>query len=260
MLHLAREYYDRRTLVWVLTRRALITRYRGTALGFVWTFLHPLVQFVIYAVVFGTVMRVDLPGGDYAAFLIAGMLPWSLFAQSVAISTTSILGDAAWIRQASFSPAIPPLVTNVSGLVNFLLGIPILIGVLWVLGRPPTVHVAYLPVAILILLPITLGLSLILAPLTVRYRDVGQLVQAILPMWFFLTPIIYPIEMVPEGYRWVFRLNPMSHAIEPFQEIFYYGRAPDLRGAAVALLVGVVSLGVGSWVLRSMRDRIPEEL
>lgn len=258
MLELPREYLRSRSLVWALTRRALIARYRGTGLGFLWTFLHPLVLFGVYALVFGVYVRLDVP--DYPAFLLSGLLPWTWFAQSLAISTTSILGDAPWIRQAAFSPGISPLVVNLAGGVNFALGVPVLLAILALLGVRPSPWLLCLPLLMALQLLLGLGLSLASAALTVRYRDVAQLVQAVLTPLFFLTPVLYPTDVVPERWAWLVRLNPLAHLMQAYQRVFYRGEPPDPRGLAVVAVAAALALLGGAVVLERLRDRIPEEL
>lgn len=260
MFRLVRESFGRRTLVWVLVRRALITRYRGTALGFMWTFLHPLVLFVVYAWVFGYVLKVETPEGNFATFLLAGLLPWTWFGQSVAMSSTSILGDAGWIRQAAFPPPVSPIVVNVATLVNFALELPVLLVILAFLGAPPSLALFALLPVVLIQFVFALGLSLGVAALTVRYRDVAQLVQAILTPWFFATPILYPVSMIPERMLWVNDVNPMAHLSKAYQDILFRGVAPDPVGLAGVFVVSLVVVFGGNAIMNSMRDRIPEEL
>ncbi|MGE0709608.1 MAG: ABC transporter permease [Planctomycetota bacterium] len=258
MHQLAREYLERRHLVWVLTQRALIARYRGTALGFLWTFLHPLLLLVVYGLVFGVFVRVEVP--RYAAFLFVGLLPWWWFAKTLAVSSTSILADAPWVRQAAFSPTISPLVANLAGLVDFALGVPVLLGVLWWQGAPPTPWAALLPLLMLLQLGLGLGLGLGLAALSVRYRDTIQLVAAVTPLLFFLTPIVYPASLVPERYAILLTLNPLAHLAQAYQAVLYHGQAPDPRGLAVVAAAAAAALVVGERVLDALRDRIPEEL
>lgn len=258
MLELAREYARQRHLVWVLTQRTLVARYRGTALGFLWTFLHPLLLLVVYALVFGVFVRMDVP--HYAAFLFAGLLPWWWFAKTLAVSTTSILGDAPWVRQAAFSPTIPPLVANLAGLVDFALGVPILLVILAWQGAPPRPALAYLPLLCLLQFQLALGMGLALSALAVRFRDTIQLVQAITPLLFFLTPILYPASVVPEGYRWLLTYNPLAHLAQAYQAVLYHGQAPAPLSLAVVFGAGLVACVVGERVLDALRDRIPEEL
>lgn len=258
MQSLIREYWGRRALLVVLTRRTLIARYRGTSLGFLWTFLHPLMLFAVYAVVFGIVVRVEVP--NYSAFLLAGLLPWTWFAQGIAVATTSVLADAPWIQQASFSPAVPPLVSNLAGLVNFLFGLVVLLIILALLGVTPTIWLLALPVVIGLQFLFLSGISLATASISVRYRDSVNLVQSLLPMWFFLTPVVYPASMVPDQYRWLLDLNPMTHLIGAYQAILFDGRAPEPLGLGIVFVWGVAAVWIGNRIYVALRDRIPEEL
>ncbi len=258
MVDLLREYWDQRTLVWVLTRRQLIARYRGTALGFLWTFLHPLLLFAVYALVFGVFVRVDLE--RYPAFLLAGLLPWTWFAQGLAIGTTATLADGPWIRQAAFSPAIPPLVIALSALINFVLELPVVLGILLALGVRPGPSLALLPLVAALQFAFGLGLSLATSALAVRYRDTIQLLQALLPIWFFLTPVIYPLTQVPPRYVWLLDLNPMTHLAVAYQSVLYAGELPSPGRLAAAGACAVAAVVAGSAVLNRLRDRIPEEL
>lgn len=251
------EWLERRVLVAALVRRSLIARYRGTSLGFLWSFLHPALLFVAYALVFGVYVRLDVE--RYPAFLCAGLLPWTWFAQSVANGTTSILGDAPFVRQGCFSAAVPPVVLALATFVNFLLGLPVLVVVLLTLGAPPTPWLALAPVVAAIQLLFVTGVSLGLGALCVRYRDTIQLVQATLPILFLLTPVAYPFQVVPEPWAWLVRLNPLAHLIEAWRDVLL-GHAPDPRGLAVAAAAGLVTCVAGAWTLEALRDRIPEEL
>lgn len=257
VLGIVQEWLERRVLVGALVRRALIARYRGTSLGFLWSFLHPAVLFGAYALVFGVYVRVDVE--RYPAFLCAGLLPWTWFAQAVAIGTTSILGDAPFVRQGAFSPAVSPLVVALSTFVNFVLGLPVLVLALLLLGAPPTPWLALAPVVAAIQLLFVTGVSLGLGALCVRFRDTVQLVQSTLPILFLLTPVAYPAALVPEPWAWGVRLNPLAHLVQAWQAVLL-GRPPEPVGLAVAAACGLLACLVGAWTLEALRDRIPEEL
>ncbi len=258
MLELFREYWERRALVGVMTRRYLIARYRGTALGFLWTFCHPLLLFAVYALVFGVFVRV--PVERYPAFLLAGLLPWTWFAQGLALGASATLTDGTWIRQAAFSPAIPPLVVTLATLVNFACELPIVLAILLALGVTPSPWLALLPLVAALQLALGLGLALATSALAVRYRDTIQLLQAISPIWFFLTPVVYPLSQVPAPYARLLELNPVTHLVGAYQAILYRGEPPSLAALGAAALYGLLALVAGAAVLKRLRDRIPEEL
>jgi lipopolysaccharide transport system permease protein len=258
MSGIVREWIERRALVDALVRRALIARYRGTSLGFLWSFVHPAILFCAYALVFGIYIRMEVEG-SYPAFLCAGLLPWTWFAQAVAMGTTAVLGDAPFVRQGAFSPAVSPLVVAVSTFVNFVLSLPVLLVVLAVLGVSPTPWLGLVPLLAALQLVMCLGCALLLSALCVRYRDTIQLVQALLPILFLLTPVVYPATIVPEPWAWVLRMNPLAQLMMAWQDVFL-GRAPDPIGLLTVGVGAVTAYVVGALVLDALRDRIPEEL
>lgn len=251
------EWLERRALVAALVRRALIARYRGTSFGFLWTFMHPAMLFVAYALVFGEFVRVDVE--RYPAFLVAGLLAWSWLAQALAIGTTSILADGPFIRQGAFPPSVSPLVVALATLVNFALSVPVVLALLAALGVGPTRWLLLAPVVALVQLLMVLGASMALSAVCVRYRDVIQLVQSALPILFLLTPVAYPASMVPERWRWLIDVNPIAHLVQAWQQVLL-GEPVDGRHLVVAGVASVVACGVGALVVEALRDRIPEEL
>lgn len=258
MFGIVREWIERRALVGALVRRALIARYRGTSLGFLWSFVHPAVLFVAYALVFGVYVRIEVEG-SYSAFLCAGLLPWTWFAQSIAMGTTATLGDAPFVRQGAFSPAVSPLVVVIATFCNFVFSLPVLLVVLAALGTPLTPWLALAPVLALLQLLLCLGGALFLSAMCVRYRDTIQLVQAVMPIVFLLTPVAYPPTLVPEPYTWAVRLNPLAQLMTAWQDVLL-GRAPDPVGLITVAVGATLALVVGAFVLEALRDRIPEEL
>jgi lipopolysaccharide transport system permease protein len=256
---MVRGWVARRALVAALVRRALIARYRGTALGFLWSFLHPLLMLGAYALVFGVYARLGSEVKDYPAFLVAGLLPWAWLAQGIAVGTTSILGDAPFARQAAFPPSVSALVQALAGFVNFALGIPVLLAILWLLGAPPTPWLLLLPVVAAIQLALLLGLTLALSTMCVRFRDTAQLVQAGLPILFLVTPIAYPPGLVPGRFAWLVRLNPLAHLADAFRAALL-GERPDPLGLAIAAACALGLVVVGARVCDALAERIPEEL
>ncbi|MCA8922819.1 MAG: ABC transporter permease [Planctomycetes bacterium] len=254
---LLRDYASRWALLRVLTRRELVARYRGTALGFGWSLFQPAFTLVVYALVFGVFVQVGVE--RYPAFLCAGLVPWTWFAQSTAMGTTSILGHAPFLKQGSMSPAIPPGVIALATAVNFFLTLPLVVGLIWLLGEPPGVSLAFLPVLIAIQGLLCWGLALCLGVLCVRYRDLAQLVQTLLPLAFVLTPVLYPAERVPASFAWVLAINPLAPLVEGYQRAFLGRGAPPL-GVLIPLALGVGCVVVGAWLSERSRDRIAEEL
>ena len=246
-----------RSLVFALLVRQLQARYRGSVLGFVWTFLNPLLLMAVYALVFRFFMRLAVD--NYALFLLAGLLPWTWFASSLSEGTNSIVGGSSLVTKSLFPTEILPTVVVLANMVNFLLSIPLLLVAAWLYGLP--IHLlpwlSLVPVIVLQLV-FTLGAVLALAALNVHYRDVQHVVANLLLLWFFLTPIVYPVWQVPESMQPLFWVNPMALFAESYQAVFVHSAWPELETLAMLALYALVSLLVGAKIFDGYRDTFPE--
>jgi len=256
---IAAELYRYRALVWALARRDLLARYRGTVVGFGWTLLHPLIYLGAYTLVFGRVAHLGVD--KYPAFLFSGLLPWTWFSSSVLVGTTSILADAPLVKRAAFPASVPPLVVALASLGNFLLALPVLAAVLVTTGVRPSSALLAIPLIIALQFLLGLGAATGLAALTVRFRDVTQLAQAITPLAFILTPIAYPSELlVREVGPLAVWANPLALLARSWQSVLWAGELPHPRELAALAGYACAALVLGSLVLDALRDRIPEEL
>jgi lipopolysaccharide transport system permease protein len=250
--------YRYRALIQVLVERELKARYRGTALGFCWSFVNPLLLMLIYVLVFSVYMRIDME--KYPAFLLCGILPWSWFAAGLLEATHSIIGNGSLIKKVYLSSEIFPLVSIGSNMMHYLLSIPILFGVMLLYQVQLSTVVFVFPVILGVQFLFTYGLALILSSLAVQFRDLLHIVPNLLMFWFLLTPIFYPMTTVPEKYRILVDLNPMAHFIMAYQDIFFYGRLPSLTGLTVMLLLSCILLGLGMVFFAARQDLLVEEL
>jgi ABC-type polysaccharide/polyol phosphate export permease len=259
-----RQLVRYRALVVSLVGRELKARYRGSVLGFLWTFVNPLLLLLVYSFVFGVVM----PGArspeieHYPLFLFCGILPWTWFSSSLLESCTSLTGSGSLLRKVTFPAEILPAVTVFTGLVNFALGLVILAAFSIYAGVPIlTADLAWLPVIVLIQLALTLGLALILSSLSVHFRDIRDLLGNLMTLWFFGTPIIYPYTQAPERFRPLLDLNPFTHLAVAYQEVLYVGGPyRDGQRLLVVGLLGAVSLLVGYAVFDRLRETFAEEV
>jgi lipopolysaccharide transport system permease protein len=231
-------------LVRTLVVRELKARYRASVLGFLWSFINPLVLMLVYALVFSFYLRTGTEA--YAAFLASGLLPWIWFSSSLVEGTSSIVNGANLVNKALFPAEVLPVVPVVSNLVHFLLGLPILALFLIFYALWLTPLVWLLPVLLLVQMLFTVGLVLLLSALNVFFRDMQHIVGNLLTLWFFLTPIVYESSLVPTAFAWTLAINPMSHLIQGYQAVFYYHVLPPsffpgllaVFGASAVLLVG----------------------
>ena len=253
-----------RGLIASLVARDLKARYRGSVLGFFWSFVNPLLLLLVYTFVFTIVLPTAHPAElqPFALFMFCGILPWTWFASSLLESSTVLITSGNLIKKVLFPAEVLPIVTVLAGSVHFCLGLPILAAFLLYYQVPvaPT-DLLWFPVVVLIQLILTLGLALLLSVLTVHFRDVRDLLSNLLTLWFFGTPIIYAASQVPPQVRNILNLNPMTHLVVSYQEILFttgtFSLWPQL------LVVGVASVAVfilGFFVFDRLRDTLAEEV
>src|SRR6476660_5699886 len=214
-----------RGLIQSLVARELKARYRGSVLGFLWSFINPLLLLLIYTFVFTVIMpnRNEL-AQPYAVFMFCGILPWNWFSSSLMEASGSLVAGGNLIKKVLFPAEILPLVNVLANMVHFFLGLLILIVFLVAYRHwPDPAGLLWFPVAVLVQLVFTAGLALFLAALTVHFRDIRDLLSNLLMFWFFATPIIYPwLDPNVIAYRRLFDLNPFTHLAVSYQEILFF--------------------------------------
>jgi ABC-type polysaccharide/polyol phosphate export permease len=251
-----------RGLIQSLVARELKARYRGSVLGFFWSFINPLILLTIYSVVFATF----LPNRSaliepYGLFLFCGILPWTWFSASLNEASISLVAGANLIRKVMFPAEVLPLVSVLSNMVHFLLGLPILAGfLLYFEHMPDLADLFWFPVVVAIQLVFTAGLALLLAALTTFFRDIRDLLSHILTFWFFATPIIYPwFEPELKPYQMWFKLNPFTHLAVSYQELlFFKGPFGQLPWVLLLGALSVLLFLASYWVFDRLRDSYAE--
>jgi len=264
MLHNLRQLLRYRGLIQSLVARELKARYRGSVLGFFWSFINPLLLLSIYTFVFTVV----LPGKHepetepYALFMFCGILPWTWFSSSLSESANVLIGHGNLIKKVLFPAEILPIVTVLANMVHFFLGLPILIGFLIYYWRPITVlELAWFPVVVFVQMLLTIGFALILSALTVHFRDIKDLLGNLLTFWFFATPVIYPMSQAPGFAKNLLDLNPMTHIVISYQEILFYpGSFGHWRWLLMLLAASVVLFLIGYFLFDRLRDSFAEEV
>jgi ABC-type polysaccharide/polyol phosphate export permease len=251
-----------RGLIWSLVARELKARYRGSVLGFFWSFINPLLLLTIYSFIFATIMPNTLRSVQpYALFLVCGILPWNWFATSLNESAGSLIAGGNLIKKVLFPAEVLPIVTVTANMVHFALALPIVVAVLVAYRHwPDPGGLVWFPVVVAVQLVFTVGLALGLAALTVHFRDIRDILSNLLMLWFFITPIIYFYDQVEvRPYKWLFNLNPMTHLAISYQEIlFFNGPFGHWRWL---LALGLASVGVflaGYWLFDRLRDSFAE--
>jgi lipopolysaccharide transport system permease protein len=250
-----------RGLIQSLVARELKARYRGSVLGFVWSFVNPLLLLSVYSFVFTTIMRNDDPRTKpFAVFLFCGLLAWTWFATSLTEAASSLISGGNLIKKVLFPAEVLPIVSVLANMVHFGLGLVIL--AVFMAGfrhYPNPASLAWFPVVVLVQLVFTLGLALALSALTVHFRDIRDLLSNLLTLWFFATPIIYPYFLPSVSrFLWLFRLNPFYHLAISYQEILFFDHFGHARSLMLLGAASVVVFLAGYWLFDRLRDSFAE--
>ncbi len=252
------ELFRYRTLVNSLVIRELKARYRGSFLGFLWTFMNPLLLLGVYALVFNFYLKIRVE--HYAGFMFVGLLPWIWFSSSLLEGTTSITAGGSLVTKVLFPSQVLPAVKILANLINYLLSFPILFGLLWAMGVYQGWPLLWLPVIIFFHLLFIEGLVLILATLNVFFRDVQHILAVLLNLGFFLTPIFYSLSQVPAPFnRWIL-FSPLAQITSAYQDVFYYNRNPDLRVLSAFMGLSLLLLGIGMFFFESHKETFAEKV
>jgi len=256
--------FSYRELLFSLTKKELKVKYRGSALGFFWSLLNPILIMLVYSFVFSIVMRLGIE--QYAIFLISVLLPFNFLSNSVSYGANSIIANGSLINKIYFPREIIPLSIVFSNLFNFLFELCALFIVLTILGYKFYMYLYLLPALIFFQFFLVTGSTLLVSALTVFFRDIQHLISIIMMVWFFGTPIIYPLSMVPEKFRYVMMANPMSVFAIFYRNLFYYVKYPDQlefpswRGILISLSVTFFIFILGYIVFKKLESRFAEEI
>jgi ABC-type polysaccharide/polyol phosphate export permease len=253
MLQLIREISQNRELIWALALKDLRVRYKRSALGFLWALLNPLFTMIILTIVFSAVMRQEID--HYAVFLLVAILPWTFFSQSLSYSVESIVGNGELLKKLYIAKSVFPVAAILANLINFLLSLIPLVLLLAVLRFPFHWTWLYLPFPLICLIAFTLGFGFFCAAANVFFRDMAHIIQIVLSGWFYFSPIIYSLDIIPAKYYIFFRFNPMVYILNGFRLSIYYGILPTIQSAAMSLVCGFGFLVLGYLVFRRYQDR-----
>ena len=232
-----------RDLVYQLVRRDIVTRYKRSVLGIGWTMLQPLGMMIIMTIVFSSLFQ-SVKG--YPTYLLSGLIAWTFFSQT----TTAAIHQIVWggtLLHRIYLPRTSFAVSAIgTGIINLIFSLAPLIAIMLITGHPIQWNVIFVPIAMILLAAFALGVGLILSTLAIYFPDVTEMYQIVLVAWMYLTPIIYPEEILPEAYRfWITNLNPMYHLIQIFRMPLYEGVLPGWTELAVAGGIAITTLIIG---------------
>lgn len=236
--------WDYRELLYFLAWRDLKARYAQTAMGLAWAVIQPLFMMLVFTVIFSNIARIPSDGIPYPIFAYAALVPWSYFAKSLDRSGFSVVAESNLITKVYFPRVIVPLAATLGGLLDFAIAFLMLIGMMAWFGVTPDWKIMTVPFFLMVAVVASLGVSLWLSALFVKYRDIGAVVPLLTQVWMFATPVAYPMSMIPDRWRTLYAMNPMVGVIEGFRWALLGTAAPDPAMLAVNVLV-IMILFVG---------------
>lgn len=253
------ELYAYREMVFSLVKRDLKGRYKGSVLGFFWTFLNPLLQLAVYTMVFSMIMRAGIK--DYYLFLFVALIPWIFFSTSLTGGASCILTQQDMIKKIYFPREVLPISYVTSQFINMLLSFIVIFIVLIFSGYGLNVQaILCLPVIMLIEYALALGLTMITSAVAVYFRDIEYILGILAMAWQFLTPVMYSIEQVPSKMQWIFSFNPMTYIITAYRDILYNGTIPRFETLFFATATGIAVLFLGCKLFNRLQKHFAEEL
>jgi ABC-type polysaccharide/polyol phosphate export permease len=245
-------------LLYELVHRDLTVRYKRSVLGFLWTMLHPLLLMLIFTVVFSAIFRVRAP--HYETYFLSAYVAWNFFAQTTVNAMASVAWNGPLMKRVRVPQSIFTLAIVLSGLVNLGLSLAVLFAIMLASGAPLHPELWFLPVGLLLVGLFTLGVSLAVTAVSIYFGDLREMVQAGLPALMYLTPIIYPISIVPERFHWLIELNPLVYIVEIVRAPIYYGILPSPNTILIATAVATGALTAGWLIFRRLAPRFHAHL
>ncbi len=252
MLGELREMYRYRDFLRLLVVRTIKSRYKRSVLGVAWTLLNPLLSMIVLTVAFAALFRGSIP--RYPVYVLIGLTVWNFFSQSTAFAMSQMFWGGALMKRVYVPPTIFAVSSIMTGLVNLGLSLLPLLGIMLAFGQPLHATWWFVPLAVAILALFSLGVALLVSSLSVLFTDVMEMYQLLLQAWFFLTPLIYPPEIIAGHFAWAVTLNPMAYMVEIVRRPSYDGQLPDGTTLLVSLALALLAFLLGAWVFTKKAD------
>lgn len=257
-MKLLRDLYQYRELLKTNVKKEIRGKYKGSFLGVLWSFLNPLLMTLVYAIVFKYIMKQQIE--NFLVFLVIGIIPWNFFTTVMNQGMIVIRMNSGIVNKVYFPREILPISVALSGLVNFFISCIVIVVFCIFGGVGITWHIIWLPVIAILQFFITLGLILALSAINIYIKDTEYIVQFFINMAFYGTPILYMVSFFPVQYQWLLYLNPLTHIIEAYRDIFLYHQSPALWSLVI---VGIIAVGIymlGLYIFRKLEKGFAEEI
>lgn len=252
-----KELYKYRELLKSNVKKEIRGKYKASFLGILWSFINPLLQTIVYTIVFSLIMKNTMP--NYLIFVITGIIPWNFFITVISQGTNTILVNGGIVKKVYFPREILPISITTSGLVNFFISCAIIIFFTLGSGIGITWLIIFVPLVALVQYIFTLGIIFILSAVDVYIRDTEYIVNFILNMAFYATPVLYTTDMF-KNYEWILNLNPLTHILNAYRDIFYYQQILDFKSLGIIALLSIILCFIGYKIFKRLERGFAEEL
>ncbi len=249
------DLFQYRDLVGLYVSQSIKTRYKRSVLGVVWTLLNPLLTMAVLTIAFSALFRFSLK--NYPIYLLTGLILWNFFSQTTLTAMNKLIWGGGILKRIYIPRTIFSVTEIGTGLVNLFLAFIPLVLIMLIMRHPFRPALLFLPISIFIIALFTLGVALLLSTLALFFVDVVDMYQILLTAWFYFTPLIYPINILPENYIWLMSFNPMYHLLELFRTPIYLGLLPDLNTIIVSSISAMISLFLGWSVFTQKANEFP---
>lgn len=257
-MNIFKNLYKYRELLKTNVRKEVRGKYKNSFLGVLWSFLNPLLQIGVYALVFPLIMKSN--EANYTVFLCCALIPWNFFSMAINRSAYTIIENGNIVKKVFFPREILPISVVTSEAVNFIISTIVILGFVLAYGLGISKYVLFYPLIVLVQYVLLVGISFIASAIVVYVRDLQHFIGVFLQLLFYATPICYSASVIPSNYQWLMKINPMSYIISGFRDIFYYQKMPDLVSLLILLGIGLVTCVIGYIIFSKLQKRFVEQL
>ena len=253
-----KSLYEYRELLKTSISKDVRGKYKNSVLGILWSFLNPLLQIAVYAIVFPLIMKSNLP--NYTVFLCCGLIPWNFFSAAISRTSFTMVENGNIIKKVYFPREVLPISVVTSEAINFIISTIIILAFVLGYGMGLSKFLIFYPLVLLVQYILLIGISFIVSSVTVYFRDLQHFIGIALQLLFYATPIVYAPNTIPENFQWILKFNPMTYVINGYRDIFYYKQMPDLSSMVMVLGIGLIVCLAGYFIFNKLQRRFAEEL
>ena len=257
-MNIFKRLYDYREMLKTSIKKDIGGKYKNSFLGVLWSFVNPLLQILVYAIIFPLIMKSDIE--NYVVFMVCGLIPWNYFSTVINRSSFTMIENGNIIKKVYFPREILPISVATSETVTFLISSILILLFTFGYGLGITINIVFYPLVLVVQYVMLLGISLIVSSVTVYFRDLQHFIGVLLQLFFYATPIVYAVDVIPANFRWILKFNPMTYIIEGYRDIFWGQTMPDISTLLIVLAIGIVLCIVGYLIFNKLQKRFAEEL